>query len=410
MQSQFQSFAAQGGPEKGAERLAALRAELERRGLTGFVVPRADEHQNEYVPASAERLLWLTGFSGSAGLAIVLRDKAALFVDGRYTVQAAQQIDTALIRPIQIAETSPVLWLERNLLPEDRLGFDPWLQTPETSDRFSRACAATGAELVAVDSNPVDAVWHDRPEPPLGLIRGFNEELAGESAVAKIRRVQNELQRVEGLVVSDAHNIAWLLNIRGSDVSYTPLPLCFAYVPRAGEPTIFVDHRKLANDLHRRLSELVSVEEPARLQEFVEGLGSKKARVLFDGATIATRLVRAFRDRGGDAQVTQDPITLIKAKKNSLELAGVRQAHLRDGVAMVRFLAWFDDEAPRGKLTEISAAVALERFRAESGALKDLSFPTIAAAGPHAAIPHYRVSESSDLAIGKGFFLIDSGA
>ena len=410
MHSRFQSFAVQGGPETGAARLAALRQELQRRQLTGFVVPRADEHQNEYVPPASERLLWLTGFSGSAGVAIVLRDKAALFVDGRYTVQAPQQIDTSVFESVPIAEMAPGQWLERRLSAGDRLGYDAWLHTPEAVERFAKACAAAGAELVAVDSNPVDAIWSDRPEPPLGQVSLYPRKFAGESAEDKIKNIQAQLQRVDGLIVSDAHNVAWAFNIRGADVSHTPLPLSFAFIPARGRATIFIDGRKLSNSVRDRLTDLADIEEPGRLLPFVKALGSRRSKVLFDAATGPAHLVQTLTNADGEAQVGQDPISLIKAKKNSAELAGIRRAHIRDGAAMVRFLAWFDEEAPKRRLTEISAALALEGFRAETGALKELSFPSIAAAGPHAAIPHYRVSDASNLSIGRGFFLIDSGA
>jgi len=410
VQSRFQSFAAQGGPEHGAERLGALRRELQRRQLTGFLIPRSDEHQNEYVPPSSERLLWLTGFSGSAGLAIVLRDKAALFVDGRYTVQAPQQIDSTVVEALNLADISPSQWLESHLSAGDRLGYDPWLHTQESIDKFIKSCALVGAELVEVDSNPVDAIWSDRPSPPLGQVSLYPSQLAGESAEDKIKAVKARLQRVDGLLVSDAHNVAWAFNIRGSDVSHTPLPLSFAFIPRDGRPTIFIDARKLSNSVRDRLSSLADIEEPERLLGFVEALGKRKATVLFDASTGPAKLAQSLLRTKGDAHIGQDPISLLKAKKNGAELAGIREAHVRDGAAMVRFLAWFDDEAPKGRLTEISAALALEAFRAETGELRELSFPSIAAAGPHAAIPHYRVSEASNLSIGKGFFLIDSGA
>ena len=331
-------------------------------------------------------------------------------MDGRYTVQAPQQVDTAVIDVVAIAETAPSQWLESQLAAGDKVGYDPWLHTPEAVEKFAKACASAGAELVAVDSNPIDAIWHDRPRPPLGQVSLYPRKLAGESAEDKIKRVQAQLQRVDGLIVSDAHNVAWAFNIRGADVSHTPLPLSFAFIPRSGRATIFMDGRKLSNSVRNRLADLGDLEEPDRLLPFVKALGQRRARILFDGATGPAQLVQTLVGANGEAQVGQDPISLIKARKNNAELAGIRKAHIRDGAAMVRFLAWFDAEAPKRRLTEISAALALEAFRAETGALRDLSFPSISAAGPHAAIPHYRVSDESNLAIDKGFFLIDSGA
>jgi Xaa-Pro aminopeptidase len=408
-ESRFQSFVSLGGSSHGAERTEALRAEIAGRGLTGFIVPRADRHQNEYVPASDERLLWLTGFSGSAGLAIVLQDKAALFVDGRYTLQAPSQIDAATYQALNIAEIAPADWIEANLKTGDRLGYDPWLHTPDAVDRFSKACVKAGAELAPLESNPIDAIWTDRPEPPLGAVTVHPQRYAGETAAAKIARVQAGLKGPDGLVVSDAHNVAWLFNIRGADVGHTPLPLSFAHIPKSGKPTLFVDSRKLSNAVRARLADADDIEEADRLLGFVAALGADGSRVAFDAATAPAILAEAFQRAGGAPVVGPDPITLMKACKNEVELAGARAAHVRDGAAMVRFLAWFEQEAPKGGLTEISAAEALETFRRETGKLKEISFPTIAAAGPHAAIPHYRVSDESNLKVGKGLFLIDSG-
>ncbi|MBV8661811.1 MAG: aminopeptidase P family N-terminal domain-containing protein, partial [Hyphomicrobiales bacterium] len=264
-ESVYQSFAEIGGPAHGAERVKALRAELAARGLAGFVTPRADEHQNEYVPASAERLLWLTGFSGSAGLAIVLQDKAALFVDGRYTVQAPAQVDGSVFTVCHVVDEPPSAWLEANLQSGGRVGYDPWLHTPDMVERLSKACRAAGGELVALESNPIDAIWLDRPAPPVGAVGERRPRLAGESGAAKIARARGALGASEGLVISDAHNVAWLFNLRGSDVAHTPLPLSFAYLPREGRPTLFIDARKLSNAVRAKLSELADIEEPDRL-------------------------------------------------------------------------------------------------------------------------------------------------
>ena len=408
-ESLYQSFAELGGPARGAARVAALRGELAARGLAGFVAPRADEHQNEYVPAAAERLMWLTGFSGSAGVAIVLEERAAIFVDGRYAVQAPAQVDPAVFAVRPIVEEPPGAWIEANLKPGARLGYDPWLHTPEMVERLGKACRAAGGELVALDSNPIDAIWKDRPEAPLGAVSAHPARLAGESAAGKMTRVRVALEGKDGLLVSDAHAVAWLFNIRGADVAHTPLPLSFAYLPRQGRATLFVDGRKLSSAMRARLGALADIDEPDWLVGFMTGLGAAGLRVAFDAASAPARLTQALEAAGGTAIVGPDPIALMKAVKNKAELAGARAAHLRDGAAMARFLCWFDREAPKGRLSEIAAAQALETFRRETGALKDISFPTISAAGPHAAIPHYRVSEASDLGIGRGIFLIDSG-
>lgn len=409
-QSLFQSFESLGGPAHGRERLAALRARLASDGHAGFLVPRADRQQNEYVPASDERLLWLTGFSGSAGLAIVLADTAALFVDGRYTVQAPAQVDTSVFEIHNIADVAPSAWLEKRLKAGDRFAYDPWLHTPEAVEKFSKVCVRAGASFTPVAENPIDAIWPDRPPEPLAPIHAHPARLAGEDVKHKLGRVQGALDR-DGLLVSDAHNVAWLFNIRGGDVGCTPLPLSFAFVPKEGRPTLFVDARKLSNAMRTRLSGFAEIEEPARLLRFVGELGAARRRIGFDAATAPAALAQTLREAGGEPSIANDPIALMKACKNPTELAGTRAAHIRDGAAVVRFLAWLDQEGPTGRQTEISAAEALETFRRETGALKDISFPTIAAAGPHAAIPHYRVSRESDLPIKPGsLFLIDSGA
>ncbi len=390
--------------------MSQLRSELAKAGFAGFIVPRADEHQNEYVPANAERLRWLTGFAGSAGTAIVLRDSAALFVDGRYTEQVKNEADPSVFEFRQVPDDPPAEWLARHLNAGDKLGYDPRLHTPDAVARYTGACEKAGAGLVAVDANPIDAIWADRPPPPLGPIIAHKLRFAGESVSAKIARVRQALGASQGLLISDPHNLAWLFNIRGSDVSYTPLPLGWAYLPLDGRPVVFLDRRKLTAAGGNSLSRQADVLEPDALLEFVEDLGRKGARVAFDAATVPATLTQAIERAGGKADIGADPITLMKAKKNPAELAGARAAHERDGAAMANFLAWFAVEAPKGRLTEIDAVKALETFRRASPALKDLSFPTISAFGPNSALPHYRVSEVSNRRIGRGIFLIDSGA
>ena len=409
-ESRFQSFAELGGPSHAAERSAELRRELKKRGIDGLIVPRADEHQNEYVPPSAERLLWLTGFSGSAELALVLKDKAALFVDGRYAEQAKSQTDPSIFELRHIVDEPPAGWIRRHLQPGERLGYDPRLHTPDAVSRFAAACEKAGGELVALASNPIDAIWRDRPEPPVGMVTQHKARFAGESVSAKVARVREAMKESDGLVVSDPHNLAWLFNIRGADVAHTPLPLGFAYVPADGRPSVFLDPRKLSASIRDALAQQAELHEPEELVAFVEGLGRGGLRVAFDTATAPALLTQAFERAGGKAEVGNDPITLMKAAKNKAELAGARAAHERDGAAFARFLAWFDAEAPRGRLTEIDAVAALETFRRATGALRDVSFPTIAGAGSNSALPHYRVSESSNRKIERGIFLIDSGA
>jgi Xaa-Pro aminopeptidase len=409
----FQSF--EDAPEGAASapRVKALRTELAHRGLTGFIVPRADRHQNEYVPAADERLAWLTGFTGSAGAAVVLMDRAALFVDGRYTLQARQQVDESLFTIEHLIESPPHQWLEKNLTSSDRLGYDPWLHTVESAERLSKACAAAGATLVAVEPDLFDAIWPDRPAPPLGAVRLHEVRFAGEEAADKLARIRAEIGKLkaDALVISDPHSVAWTFNIRGSDVAHTPLPLAFAIIPQEGRAALYVDGRKLANDVRHALEALADVREPSAFARDLAGLGRDKKTVRIDQATASDALARLITSQGGKASRGPDPIALMKSVKNSVEIAGARAAHRRDGAAVVRFLAWFEREAASGKLTEIDAVEALESFRRDTGKLKDISFPTIAGSGPDGAIVHYRVTRKTNRIISPGgLFLIDSGA
>ena len=410
-EARFQTFDDSHERAAAPARIAALRAELKRRGLDGFVVPRADRQQNEYLPASEERLAWLTGFTGSAGAAAVLAERAALFVDGRYTVQAAAQIDAKLFAIEHLVDSPPEQWLEQNLKSGAKLGYDPWLHTSESADRLRKACATAGAELVAVDNNPIDALWSDRPTPPAGPVSLRDIKLAGESAADKFKRIQAELKklRADVLVVSDPQNVAWAFNIRGSDVAHTPLALAFAVISREGKPALYVEMAKLDNKTRPALEEIAVVRAPAELARDLAQLKDKTVRL--DQASAADALTCLVAGSGGKPVRGADPIALMKAVKNHAEIAGSRAAHKRDGVAMARFLAWLEREAPAGKLTEIDAVEALESFRRDSGLLKDISFPTIAGSGPNGAIVHYRVTRATNRTIGKNeLFLVDSGA
>ena len=409
-ESRFQSFSGTADPSLAAPRLAALRQELARQKLNGFIVPRADEHQNEYVPPGAERLAWLTGFTGSAGAAVVLADRAAIFVDGRYTIQAREQVDPKLFATQDLVTVPPSRWLADHTPKGARIGYDPWLHTPAQAEALRKAVESAGAEFLPVDSNPVDAVWSERPPEPCAQVVLHADRLAGEKASAKLTRIAKKLGKRDGLVVSDPHAVAWAFNIRGGDVAHTPLPLSWALVPRKGRARLYVAGAKLSNVVRNALEDLADVREPSSLAPDLEKLAREKKVLLFDSGTAPEKLVALYRANGGTADVFADPIALMKAKKNAAELRGSRAAHLRDGAAIVEFLAWFSGEAPKGRLTEISAAQALETFRRATGKLAEISFPTISAFGPHAALPHYRVTEASDLKIGRGIYLVDSGA
>ena len=410
LKSHFQSFDDVADPARCVARVAGLRQELARQDLTGFIVPRSDEHQNEYVPKSVRRLAWLTGFTGSAGMAIVMADIAAIFVDGRYTLQVREQVDPGVLAPQSSVDNPPEAWLGTVLRASDRLGYDPWLHTPGQIETLAEATAAAGAALVPVETNPVDAIWRDRPEDPLGAVRLYDDALAGRGAEVKLREIRGALKGVDALVVSDPHALAWAFNIRGSDVEHTPLPLGYALIPKDGRPTVYLDHRKLTNGVRDALEVHAAVAEPSVLLSDLRQLGAGGAKVLLDGATAAETLRTIIRSAGGVAEVGRDPIALMKATKTEAERRGSRLAHKRDAAAYVRFLHWFAENAPKGGLTEISTAVTLETFRRDTGALRDLAFTTISAFGPHAALPHYRVTTATDLPIGPGLYLVDSGA
>jgi Xaa-Pro aminopeptidase len=412
-EAHFQTFDEPEGGVALSARLSALREELARRNLTGFVIPRADQQQNEYVAPSEERLAWLTGFTGSAGLAVVLAGEAALFVDGRYTLQAAKQVDGKAWAVEPLVEPPPESWIGQHLKAGDRLGFDPWLHTSAAAERLAAACTKAGAELVAVESNPIDTIWTERPPPPLAPVSVHGSRYAGEAEADKLTRIRQELQKLgaDALVLSDSHAVAWTFNIRGADVAHTPLPLSYALVPKDGRPTVFIDHRKLSNSSRDHLEQSADVHEPDAMAPQLMALAKSGGIIALDSATAADALSRLILAAGGKPIRGSDPVTLLKAVKNETEIAGTRTAHHRDAVALARFLAWIDREAPKGALTEIGTVEALETFRRATSALKDVSFPTIAGTGPNGAIVHYRVTRKSNRRIAPGdLLLIDSGA
>ena len=343
--------------------------------MSGFVVPRADEHQNEYVPANAERLLWLTGFSGSAGTAIVLDDKAALFIDGRYTEQVKSETDRAIFDLRHVSQDSPTEWLGRNLKAGDKVGYDPSLHTPDAVEKFPQAVKKAGAEFVALSGNPIDRVWRDRPSSPVGTITLHRSRYAGESASAKLARVREAMKGVDGLLITDPHNLAWIFNIRGADVSHTPIPLGFAYVPAAGQPAVFFKAAKLSPSAGESLASQTTLHDPDTLASFVEKLGRQGLRVAFNSATVPAALTQTLERAGGKAEIGPDPITLMKAAKNKAELAGSRAAHERDGACFARFLR---GSMSRPRAADLPRSMRSRRSRhsaAQAGCLRTYRFP-----------------------------------
>lgn len=389
-----------------AERLGRLRRELAQRGLDGFLLPMADEHQNEYVPPRARRIAWLTGFTGSAGLVVVLADKAALFTDGRYTLQAKAQVDGALYELRHVTEEPPTDWIAAHLGAGGRLGYDPWLFTADGVARFRQAAERAGGALVAVDENPLDAVWDDQPPPPLAPVVPHELRYAGESAADKRARIAATLE-ADAAVLTATDSIAWLFNIRGGDVAHTPLALAFAILRADGTADLFVDRRKLTPGLDAHLGNAVAVREPGDFAPALAQLAGKRVRV--DPAVTAAWVFDRLQSAGAQIVRAADPCQLPKACKNEVELAGTRAAHRRDGAALTRFLRWLDENWREAD--ELTAAERLEAFRREDGLFRDLSFDTISGAGPNGAIIHYRSTPETNRRLESGsFYLVDSGA
>ena len=394
------------------KRLAALRAELRRRRLHGFIVPCRDEHLGEYIPARAERLAWLTGFTGSAGMAVVLRDTAAVFVDGRYTLQVRDQVDGDIYSMRHLLEEPATGWIAENLPAKARLGYDAWLHTASEVAGLAAACRKAGGRLVPVAQNPVDSVWPDQPPPPVSPVVPHAVGFAGKEAAEKRREVAEGLaaEKVDAAVLTNPSSIAWLLNIRGGDVPFTPLPLGFAIVSADSGVDLFVNRDKLAPGLARHLGNRVRVADADAFGPALDRLGTegKTVRVDPDGAPAWT--VDRLKKAGATVSAGADPCALPRARKNAVELEGTRAAHRRDGAALCRFLAWFAKTAAGGGLTEIAAADRLEAMRRENDLFRGLSFPTISAAGANGAICHYRVSGESNRRIEPGsLYLVDSG-
>ncbi|CAA7624234.1 aminopeptidase P family protein [Magnetospirillum sp. UT-4] len=385
--------------------LDLVRAELARRGLTGFVVPRADEHQGEYVAPSAQRLAWLTGFTGSAGLAVVLAARAAIFVDGRYTLQVRHEVDCHRFEPVHMVETPPARWLGEVLTAGDVLGFDPWLHTADQVDALAAACERAGARLERCAGNPIDAVWRDRPPPPAEPVVPHPLAHAGRSAAEKLADLAEALraEKVDAVVLTDPASVAWLLNLRGTDVPHVPVALAFAVVDGDGGVALFLEPERLVPGA---LDGAVEVLPPSDFVRHLDRLAGKRVRV--DSAMAPQAVLDRLAAAGARIDRGSDPTALPRACKNPVELAGARAAHRRDGAALARFLAWLDG---RDGIDEMAAADRLEAFRAEGDLFRGLSFPTIAGSGPNGAIVHYRSSPASNRVPRPGeLFLLDSGA
>lgn len=412
----FQSFNTRTDPAQGVERVARLREAMAQHGLDGFLVPRADEHQGEYVAACSERLQWLTGFTGSAGASLILKDRAILFVDGRYTLQARTQVDEQTFIIDSLVENPPAKWLGRNATAGMRIGFDPWLHTISEATALRKALSGAGAELVPVAANLVDAVWSDRPAPPMGKVEIQPIGFAGELASDKIARLAETLRadNATHAILTDPSSLAWLFNIRGSDVPHTPLALGFAILPATGLPKLFLAREKLTIETDAYLTQLADIVSPETLEAEVAAIAATGAHVSLDPALAADRIRMLVEENGGKVLALPDPARLPRAVKNQAELNGARAAHRRDGAAMTKYLCWLDAQ-PAGSIDEIAAVEALERFRRTTGdetqmPLRDISFDTISGAGPNGAIIHYRVTRNTNRKLQPGeLYLVDSG-
>lgn len=413
----FQSFDSTSTPQFGRERVNAIRARFDDLGIDGFLVPRADEYQGEYVPKSAERLSWLTGFTGSAGVALITRSQAIVFVDGRYVTQLAEQVDGSVFTGGDLVNEPPHLWLPAHAPKGFRLGVDPWLHGGTELKRLAKALAEIGGSIVLLDENPLDKTWSDRPAEPLGVVAVQQDAHAGKPAAEKIAEIASALKAkdIAAALIADPSSVAWIFNIRGADVPHTPHPLSRALITADGKAEIFIDERKLGTEARAHLQPLAAIQAPATLAERIGVHAANGGRILVDPELTALALIGAIESAGGVVVEGTDPARLPRAIKNAVELKGSADAHVQDGVAMVEFLYWLDQAEP-GSLTEIRAVEALEAARARVGQnmqnpLRDVSFDSIAGAGEHGAIMHYRVTSESDRRIEAGeLFLIDSGA
>lgn len=395
-----------------ADRLKGLRAQLSSQGLNGFVVPMSDANLSEYIPDRARRIEWLSGFAGSAGVIVVLADKAAIFVDGRYTIQVTQQVDGTLFEFHHLIEEPHLDWAVEHLPEGGTLGYDPSLHTAPWVDKATAALEKAKCSLVSVPDNPIDALWHDQPDPPLAPIVPHDEAYSGQSSLEK-RKVIGEGLAKDGLdaaVIAAPDSIAWLLNVRGGDTPNTPIPLSFAILKSDGMVDWFVAPEKLTAELPAHLGNQIATEMPSALGAALDRLGADGKRVSIDPGEVNAWVVQRLKTAGAQVVRATDPCTLPKARKNPVELDGTRAAHLRDGAVMTRFLAWLDEVGPTGTITEMDAANHLHDLRAAAPMCKDDSFEAISAWGPNAAIAHYRVSEETSLTLQAGtVYLVDSG-
>lgn len=405
-----QNFDVKGGPQIGRENLPKLRQEMAKQGLDGFYVPHEDEYQNEYLPDANERLAWVSGFTGSFGSALILKGRAAIFVDGRYTIQGADQTDPTLFECVPVPDPGAFGWLGQQDLAGQVIGYDPALMTPNDVAEFSKSATRAGATAKAVSENPLDLAWTDRPPQPVQPVQPHSLDYAGEASEDKRMGIAAGLtdDQADAVIITAPASIAWLFNIRGGDVSCSPLPLARAIVRADGSATLYMDPAKETEGLREHLGNQVTL---APLTALDDDLASLKGQMVSVDPNLASAwFFQSLEAAGANILRQQDPVLLPKACKNATEIGGTAAAHRRDGAAIVRFLHWLDTDAQSGKVTEIDAALKLLNFRTVDPSMKDMSFETISGAGPNGALPHYRVSSASNRTLERGtLYLVDSG-
>ena len=409
----FQDFSNSNDPTLGSIRVAELRNLLLAAKLDGFLIPRADAHQSEIVAKCDERLTWLTGFTGSAGIAIVLAKNAAIFVDGRYTLQVKDQVDSDVFEQLHLVEQDPTSWLSKHVKKKQRIGYDPMLHTLAEVEKYSKICREKSAKFVPVWENLVDKIWKDQPSPPLEKVMIHPVKFSGESTKKKIRRIQKDIEKksADVAVLTLPDSIAWLFNIRGNDISHTPVALSFALIPTKGRCTLFIDKRKITKNVRQKLAEFVKIVEPKLLLPTIKKCAMRNQRILLDPNSAPHALTILIKEVNGKIKKSSDPVVFPKAIKNQKEIHGARTAHVRDGIAFAKFLRWFDENSESGNLTEISCAKKLETFRRGQDTFRDISFDTISGYGANGAIIHYRVTKDTNKNIVPGsVYLVDSGA
>ncbi len=406
----IQNFEVQGGPALGRENLPKLRKVLSANRLDGLLVPHQDEYNNEYLPDHNKRLMWVSGFTGSAGFAVVLKKRAAIFVDGRYTLQVRDQVDTDLFEIHSLENNGVTQWLADSLKKGLRIGYDPKLLSPDALTRLNKAVTKNGAKLIAMDENPIDIAWSNRPPAPRAKLSVQPKKYAGLDHEAKRERIAEILRDkgADATVLTSPASIAWLLNVRGGDVMCTPLPLSNAIVHNDGKAELFIDPQKITKSVKKHLGNAVSISPEQALPTRLKAMRGKTIHL--DPAITSSFIFDTLTSAGATIQRGMDPVALPKAQKNRAEIKGTTNAHIRDGAAVCNFLHWVDTQGQTGQEDEISAAIRLEAFRQDTGALKDLSFESISGYGSNGAICHYRVSTATNLRLKKGsLYLIDSG-